>query len=82
MLTNGTNGAKLLAIRLEKEPDDQARIEMAYRILFARPPTPDEMAVGREFLAAGTESKETLPLTPLARYSQALLASNEFMFIE
>ena len=43
---------------------------------------PEERAVGIDFLEAGAAAKESLPLTPLARYSQALLASNEFMFIE
>ena len=74
--------ARALAARLNREAtDDPARIELAYRLLYGRPPTPEERQLGMEFLAsepvpAGNE------LTTWEQYAQVLLSTNEFMHIQ
>ncbi len=44
--------AERLAERMATEPTDDARIRKAYRLIFARSPTPAELTAGRDFLAA------------------------------
>jgi hypothetical protein len=62
--------ARGLAARLEGS--DTERIRQAYRLLFGRAPHARELALGREFLRSGA----------WPHYAQALLASNEFTFID
>ncbi len=64
--------AKALAARLKGE--DAARIDQAYRILFSRPPSKQEIELGRQFLHEGKD--------PWPQYAQVLLSSNEFSFIQ
>ena len=53
-------------------------IEHIYQRLYARAPDAEELRVAHEFLGANEEvARQRLP-----RYAKALLASNEFMFIE
>lgn len=67
--------SKALAKRLENAaPENPARIREAYRILFGREPGKTEVEIGTGFLAA---SRNAWP-----RYTQALMASNEFLFID
>ena len=68
--------AKALAQRVSEESkgDDGARIENAYRILFGRRPTRDELQLGLTYLKGG--QVDSWP-----RYAQALLNSNEFLFV-
>jgi mono/diheme cytochrome c family protein len=75
--------AKALSSRLEKEAaDDASRVRRAYELAFARPATEEEISLGVRYLqttdAAGNPSK----LTRRERYCQALLASNEFMYVD
>ena len=44
--------AERLADKLADEPDDAARIAKAYRQIFGRAPTPEELKAGRDFLQA------------------------------
>jgi hypothetical protein len=44
--------AERVAERVAEEPDDGARIEKVYRLLFSRAPTADESKAGRAFLQA------------------------------
>jgi len=44
--------AERVAERVAAEPDDRARIEKVYRLLFGRAPTADESTAGRAFLQA------------------------------
>lgn len=77
--------AKQLATRLQKEelPDDAARIERTYRLLYGRSPTELESRVGLSFLQSGSPANSTdVKLTSWEQYAQALLCSNEFMFID
>jgi hypothetical protein len=75
--------AKSLAERVQREvtSDDGMRIELAYRLLFARMPSESERKLGLEFLQTATLSPDA-KLTPWDRYAQALLASNEFAFVD
>ena len=41
-----------LAQRLAGEPDNRARVEKAYRLIFGRPPTDDELRAGLAFIAS------------------------------
>ncbi|MBI84611.1 MAG: hypothetical protein CMJ81_15570 [Planctomycetaceae bacterium] len=80
-----TRQAGALAVRLEKDvPAGGAeRIERAYRLLFARPALPEEVAVGQEFLQTIDETvQEDSKLTAWSQYSLGLLGSNEFTYID
>ena len=80
----------LLAQRLARsEPQNAARIQAAYRLLYSRPATPQEIEIGLAFLARA--AKETLgtaktptdgDLRPWEEYCQLLLCANEFLYID
>jgi mono/diheme cytochrome c family protein len=71
------------------EGSDDARIRLAYELAFGRPADRDELRAGRDFLKqigselarAGTAS-EDIGRASLASYARALLASNEFVFVD
>ena len=66
--------SEALSSRLQREAqDEKARIRLAYRLLFGRQPTREEMQMGQEFVHNGTD------LWP--HYSQVLLSSNEFLYL-
>ncbi len=67
--------ADALAERLRKEAgdDDRARIRRAYRVVFGREPSGEEMRLGREFVEAEPDS--------WPQYAQALLSSAEFLHV-
>jgi hypothetical protein len=83
--------AKQLAARPEintASPPSE-RIAALYRAIFARAPQPEEIALGQQFLAAAAPSADqtsvgpiAATLSPLEQYVQALLMSNEFVFID
>jgi len=68
--------AQALARRVSAGPkrDEASRIDAAYRILFGRAPSRDELQLGENFLKANQNDG-------WQRYSQALLNSNEFLFV-
>ncbi len=77
--------ARGLAERLEKEaPTDEARVRRAYDILFGRPAQPDDVAVGLAYVTGKDSPDEAKKnkLTRKERYCQALLASNEFLYVD
>jgi hypothetical protein len=59
------------------EPDVPRRVEHLYRLVYGRPPSPEETALACDFVGAA-------PGTPVAweRYAQALLLANEFVFVD
>jgi hypothetical protein len=67
-----------LAERLSKEAgkEDAARIRRAYELLYSREAQNAEIQAGLEFLRQGASSA-----TAWQQYAQALLASNEFIFL-
>ena len=65
-----------LADRLAKEaPDDESRIQRAYRLLFKRDPKPAELALAKDFLAKGGQSA-------WPDLAHVWLCSNEFAFVD
>ncbi|HEX2473335.1 MAG TPA: DUF1553 domain-containing protein, partial [Lacipirellulaceae bacterium] len=76
--------AKALAGRCcEAKADDRARIQCAFEGVYGRPPTDEDLRLGLEFVAgsdaAGDEQNK---LTRWEQYAQALLSTNEFMFVD
>ena len=70
--------AKAFAARVAAEAMlDDERIRYAYRLLYARVPTDDELQIGRMFLAQAQTQKG---LTAWEQYAQTLLSANEFMY--
>jgi hypothetical protein len=79
------NQAKALAARLQKEAgDDAARVRRAYLLAFGRPAADDEVELALRYLVGKdtTEEASRNKLTRWERYAQALLASNEFMYVD
>ncbi|MCY3004990.1 MAG: DUF1553 domain-containing protein [Planctomycetota bacterium] len=78
--------SKAFAARILTEsaagPED--RIQHAYKLAFGRSASPSELQVGLEYLQAqdAPEEKEHNKLDRWERYAQALLASNEFLYID
>jgi hypothetical protein len=73
--------AQSLARRLAEElPDDEtARIDRVYRRLFARPPSAEEIEIGRSFLA---QAAARGPAAAWFDFAHVLLCSNEFVYID
>ncbi|MCI0379807.1 MAG: PSD1 and planctomycete cytochrome C domain-containing protein [Gemmataceae bacterium] len=69
--------AKHLASRpdITSVKNDIAKIGRLYQIVFGRPPTPEELLLGRSFLAGPGAA-------PWQRYAHALLMSNEFVAVD
>lgn len=78
--------ARLLA-DIPVKANDRERIRGAYRLLYGRAVTERELTLGREFLdlGASTPGNAAQPIKSLSRweqYAQALLAANEFLFVD
>ncbi len=71
--------AARISERLQKDAsdDDRKRIDRAYRLLYARPPSDKEIAVGLKFL-----SRDGDRAANWKHYAHALLAANEMMFAD
>ena len=74
--------AKNLAGRLQKEAgsDLESNIAYAYQLLFSRDPDEQEVELAQVFLQQPIEGNAKL--SRLEQYAQALLASNEFLYID
>lgn len=74
-----------LANRLNRLPDDTARIKQAYQLIYDREPTPEELRLGLNFLKATPEKPGYLvdqePITAWKEYARILFSSNEFEFL-
>jgi hypothetical protein len=74
-----------LAERVYGKASDAARIAEAYRLLFSRQPTRQELEIGLQFLSANPEKPGYAvvgePSTAWREYARALLSSNEFEFV-
>jgi hypothetical protein len=62
-----------LAERVAGEKDDAVRIKKAYRLLYYREPSAEELKLGLDFVSKGASAWQ--------RYAQILLSSNEFLFV-
>ncbi|RLT03593.1 MAG: DUF1553 domain-containing protein, partial [Planctomycetota bacterium] len=79
--------AKSLVERLnaEKLTEEGSRIELAYQTLFQRSPAESEKVLGLSFLAAPLPdgiAADKVKLTAWEQYAQALLGTNEFVFVD
>jgi len=74
-----------LAERVYSKPDQTARISEAYRLLYGRAPSAEEMELGLQFLRTTPEKPGYTvngePLTAWRQYARVLLSANEFEFI-
>jgi hypothetical protein len=77
------------AQRLMKRPeiasavDPQERIERLYALLFGRPANTQELAFGQRYIDSKQPAGESpSKLSPWERYVQALLMTNEFVYID
>jgi hypothetical protein len=77
-----TARAKAFAGRLlaENYSDEKDRIARAYRLLYGRDPTDDEVRVGLAFLGRFADS--AIPPSAWAEYAQVLLCGNEFVYVD
>ncbi|HEV3168500.1 MAG TPA: PSD1 and planctomycete cytochrome C domain-containing protein [Isosphaeraceae bacterium] len=77
--------AKALVTRLKSSAadGDPAQIQAAYLLLFGRPATEPEVQLGLEYLGS-PEADKNAPgdLSRWERYAQALLGTNEFLFVD
>jgi hypothetical protein len=74
--------ARSLASRVQASSDsDDDRIRHAYALLFARDPRPEELRLGLDYLSA-PEPENPGDLSRWDRYAQALLGSNEFLYVD
>jgi hypothetical protein len=73
--------AKAFAARVQKGAESDAdRIALAYRLAYGRPPTGAEAEIGLAFLSVPAVSDDKL--TKWEQYAQALLAANEFLYVD
>ena len=74
--------ARGFATRLrETESGDSARVTLAYRLAFGREPQPEELQLGLAF-AGGDVTTEGDKVSRWEQYCQALLATNEFLYVD
>jgi mono/diheme cytochrome c family protein len=75
-----------LAERVFPQSTDEARITEAYRILYGRTPTKQEVDLGLHFLRTTPEKPGNTvngePLTAWREYARVLLSANEFEFMD
>ena len=74
--------ARGFANRLRKETtEDTARVQRAYQLAFGREPSVEELQLGLAF-ASGDVTAEGDKVSRWEQYCQALLATNEFLYVE
>jgi hypothetical protein len=77
--------ARRLSARAEVagEADPARRVQALYRVVFARQAEPDEVELGLRFVQKPIAASETQSnLSPWEQYAQALLSTNEFVFVD
>jgi mono/diheme cytochrome c family protein len=62
---------------MEAEKDVAKRVPLLYRLLYARPPSTEEVELAREYLDGGKRMAGSWE-----QYVQALLLANEFVFVD
>ena len=72
--------AKVLAARLTANPEepDRTRVAQAYRLLFGREPSREELTLALDFLAKPARGE----MSRWEQYAQILLGSNEMMYVD
>jgi len=66
---------------LAERSDDAGRVERAYVLLFARPPSADEAATAAEYLTTAA-AKAHSPAKAWESLARALFLSNEFVYVD
>ena len=75
--------AKAFAKRLAKEAaSDADRINLAFRLAYSREPTDGERRASAEFLREAGTPRPGDRLTAWEQFAQAILASNEFLWVD
>lgn len=81
--------ARKLAARAAAASTPAARVQQLYRIVFQRAAAPDEVAMALRFIRQSQQdpapqltANGPKPLQPWEEYAQALLMTNEFMYID
>jgi hypothetical protein len=75
--------AKALAQRLENAgPNAEGRITFAFRLAYGREPTAEEMRASQEFVRQAGTPRTTDRLNAWEQFAQAILASNEFLWVD
>jgi hypothetical protein len=71
------------------QPTEQRRLETAYRVAFGRPVTKEEVTRASEYIADARKAVQAERVAAgqqdqaaFASYLRALLASNEFLFVD
>ena len=73
--------AKAFSKRVSEESDDLVeQVEFAYGLAFGRAPSEDERKIAEDYL--GAEKEDGDKLSRWEQYCQALLASNELMYLD
>ena len=74
--------ARNVAQRTEigKAASAQEKVQTLYRLILQRRAQPSEIELGEKFLAM--QAKTTSKLSPLERYAQVLLLSNELSYVD
>ena len=69
--------------------ENEKRIDYAYRLCVARPATPEEIDLGRQYLQTCAEQLNSAGVAwdqqqraALASYARVLLSSNEFLYVD
>jgi mono/diheme cytochrome c family protein len=77
--------AEVLSKRVFPKGDDAARITEAYRLVYGRKPTPEELQVGLDFLKTTPDKPGYMvnqePISAWKEYCRVLFSSNEFEFL-
>jgi hypothetical protein len=75
--------AKAFAKRLEKAaPREEERIRLAFRLAYGREPSDIERQASAEFLREAAVARNGDRLTAWEQFAQAILASNEFAWVD
>ncbi len=75
--------AEAFATRLEKSAEtDKKRIALAYQWAYGRAPTTDEMQFNLKFLSVSAATSKEDKLSAWGQLAQAILAANEFTWID
>ena len=85
--------AEILAARLQAaSPDQTTQLQLAWKLLFARTPSPEDLASASAFLSEAAAAPAAAPspapaagtpaTTPLGRLCHALFCTNGFLYVE
>ena len=75
--------AEALAARLQRSSaSPEERITFAYQWAYGRTPTPQELAFNLAFVEAASSADENAQLSAWVQLAQAVLAANEFTWID